>query len=132
MTLYITRMERNKEWNGTSNGMEQAIEWNFSCPLTDRVGSLLKPGMEHGMEWNKQWNGSSNGMEQAIEWNIFCNMKWNEKKNVEWNGTDVRWYAECDCVISCACSLTYDFHLGRVEWNYELDNESNITVQSFY
>ena len=39
-----------------------------------------------------------------MEWNIFCNMKWNEKKNVEWNGTDVGWYAECDCVISCAYS----------------------------
>ena len=34
---------------------------------------------------------------------------------IEW--IDVCWHAECDCVISCAYSLTYDFHIGRVDWN---------------
>ena len=72
------------------------------------------------MKRNKEGNGI-----------FFCNMEWNENKNVEWNGTVVGWYAECHCVISCAYSLTYDFHMGRVEWNYDLDIELNITVQSF-
>ena len=32
-------------------------------------GSLLKPGIEHGMEHNKEWNGTRNGMGQGAEWN---------------------------------------------------------------
>ena len=39
-------------------------------------------GKEQGMEWNNKWNGL-----------FFSNMEWNEKLNVEWNGTDVGWYA---------------------------------------
>ena len=58
-------------------------------------------------------------MEQGREWNIF--VIWNGTRQRMWNGTDVGWCAECECVISCAYSLTYDFHMGRVEWNYELD-----------
>ena len=71
------------------------------------------------MERNKEWNGTRSGMEQGREWNIF--VIWNGTRQRMWNGTDVGWCAECECVISCAYSLTYDFHMGRVEWNYELD-----------
>ena len=92
------------KWNGADVGWY--AEWD--CVISCAYSLTYDFHMEQGMEWNKEWNGTRNGMVH------FC-MEWNEKKNLKWNGTDVGWYAEWDCVISCAYSLTYDFHMGRVE-----------------
>ena len=61
--------------------------------------------MEHGMEWNKVGNVMKQFLEYGKEYGMRTGM---------WNGTEVGWHPECDCVISCSYSL-----ISGAEWNYE-------------
>ena len=95
------------------------VSWTDRPNMTIAVNRYVKHQYKKKRKKKKRnriWNGKQNGMEHRRE----CNGAFLEygteyrMRTWMWNGTEVGWYAEYDCVISGAHSLTYG-----AEWNYE-------------
>ena len=122
---YITFSRRmhdscGKLFASTGHTLSSIFIKTLTRGVVTKTRNGTRNGKEQGMEWNNKWNGL-----------FFSNMEWNEKLNVEWNGTDVGWYASTSNNI-LMCSGLYLSKVLTFQFNCYCSHTKNSSTHFNY